>query len=231
MVRLQKFISDAGYTSRRKAEEFIENKKVKVNGKIATLGMKVDEEKDVVEIDGKVLKICKNTVYVMLNKPTGVISAASDDRGRKTVVDIVDVGERIFPVGRLDYDTEGLIILTNDGEFTYKVTHPKFEIEKTYVATLNKNIKDTDKEKLLSGIEIEDYIAKAKVCDEINEEKKETLITISQGKNRQVRKMFDAVGYKVLKLKRISIGKLMLGNLKRGEWKLLSKKELDKIFM
>ncbi|MBR4892383.1 MAG: rRNA pseudouridine synthase [Clostridia bacterium] len=230
MVRLQKFISECGYTSRRKAEEMILNKRVKVNGVIAELGVKVDELTDRVEIDGKLIKKEDEKVYIMINKPTGYLSSVSDDRGRKTVVDLLNIKERVFPVGRLDYDTEGLLILTNDGEFTYKVTHPKFEITKTYVATLNKNLIKEDKQKLLDGVTIEDYIAIASVIEEINEEKKEVLITISQGKNRQVRKMFESVGYKVLKLKRISIGNLMLGSLKRGEWKKLSQKELDRIF-
>ena len=230
MVRLQKFISECGYTSRRKAEEMILNKRVKVNGVIAELGVKVDELTDKVEIDGKLIKKEDEKVYIMINKPTGYLSSVSDDRGRKTVVDLLNIKERVFPVGRLDYDTEGLLILTNDGEFTYKVTHPKFEITKTYVATLNKNLNKEDKQKLLDGVTIEDYTAIASVIEEINEEKKEVLITISQGKNRQVRKMFESVGYKVLKLKRISIGNLMLGSLKRGEWKKLSRKELDRIF-
>ncbi|MBE7029127.1 MAG: rRNA pseudouridine synthase [Ruminococcaceae bacterium] len=230
MVRLQKFISECGYTSRRKAEEMILNKRVKVNGVIAELGVKVDELTDRVEIDGKLIKKEDEKVYIMINKPTGYLSSVSDDRGRKTVVDLLNIKERVFPVGRLDYDTEGLLILTNDGEFTYKVTHPKFEITKTYVATLNKNLIKEDKEKLLDGVKIEDYTAIASIIEEINEEKKEVLITISQGKNRQVRKMFESVGYKVLKLKRISIGNLMLGSLKRGEWKKLSQKELGRIF-
>lgn len=229
MVRLQKFISDAGYTSRRKAEELIEKGQVKVNGVVATLGMKIDETLDEVEINGEILKSEENKVYIMLNKPTGYLSSVTDDRGRKTVVELIDIKERIFPVGRLDYDTEGLLVLTNDGEFTYKVTHPKFEITKTYVATLNKKIDKAHTEKLKNGVDIEDYRAVAKEIDIINEEKKEVLITISQGKNRQVRKMFEAVGYKVVALKRISIGKLLLGTLKTGQWKYLTEKDINKI--
>lgn len=230
MIRLQKYISDSGITSRRKAEELILDGRVKVNGIVATLGCKVDEINDVIEIDSKVISKEENKVYIMLNKPTGYLSSVSDDRGRKTVVDLVDVKERIFPVGRLDFDTEGLLILTNDGEFTYKITHPKFEITKTYLAKLDKKVNPNDLESFLSGIEIEDYVAKAKEVSLINEEKKEVLITISQGKNRQVRKMFEQIGYKVIHLKRISIGKLMLGTLKKGEWKNLSQNDLDKLF-
>lgn len=229
MIRLQKYISNSGVTSRRKSEELISQGRVKVNGIVATLGCSVDETTDIVEIDSKVISREENKVYIMLNKPTGYLSSVTDDRGRKTVVDLIDIKERIFPVGRLDYDTEGLLLLTNDGEFTYKITHPKFEITKTYVATLNKKVNSKDLECLLKGVKIEDYIAKAKEISLINEEKNEVLITISQGKNRQVRKMFEKIGYKVVTLKRISIGKLMLGTLKTGEWKTLSLKELDRL--
>lgn len=230
MIRLQKYISDSGVTSRRKAEELIIQGRVKVNGTVATLGCKVDETCDVVEIDSKVISKEENKVYIMLNKPTGYLSSVTDDRGRKTVVDLVNIKERIFPVGRLDFDTEGLLILTNDGEFTYKITHPKFEITKTYIATLNKKVNPNDLEQFLQGVKIEDYIAKAKEVSLVNSEKNEVLITISQGKNRQVRKMFEKIGYKVITLKRISIGKLMLGTLKSGEFKTLSEKELDRLF-
>lgn len=230
MIRLQKYISNSGVTSRRKAEELISQGRVKVNGIVATLGCSVDETNDVVEIDSKVISNKENKIYIMLNKPTGYLSSVSDDRGRKTVLDLVKVKERIFPVGRLDFDTEGLLILTNDGEFTYKITHPKFEITKTYIANLNKKVSSKDLEILLQGVNIEDYIAKANEISLINEDKNEVLITISQGKNRQVRKMFEKIGYKVITLKRISIGNLMLGTLKTGEFKTLSQKELDKLF-
>ena len=230
MVRLQKYISDAGITSRRKAEELINEGRVKVNGETATIGCKVDELSDKIEIDGEMISCRNEKIYIILNKPTGYLSSVTDDRGRKTVIDLIDIKERVFPVGRLDYDTEGLLILTNDGEFTYKVTHPKFEINKTYVATLDNLPKKEEINKFYNGIQVEDYIATAKEVQIINSDKKEVLITISQGKNRQVRKMFDALGYTVVKLKRISIGKLKLGNLKRGEWKKTDLNDLHKIF-
>ena len=230
MVRLQKYISDAGVTSRRKAEELINEGRVKVNGETATIGCKVDELSDKIEIDGEMISCRNEKIYIILNKPTGYLSSVTDDRGRKTVIDLIDIKERVFPVGRLDYDTEGLLILTNDGEFTYKVTHPKFEINKTYVATLDNLPKNEEINKFYNGIQVEDYIATAKEVQIINNDKKEVLITISQGKNRQVRKMFDALGYTVVKLKRISIGKLKLGNLKRGEWKKTDLNDLQKIF-
>ena len=231
MIRLQKFISDAGVTSRRKAEEIILSGRVKVNGIIAEIGCKVDESKDVIEIDGKKITLNEKNVYILLNKPKGYLSSVTDDRGRKTVVELIGIKERIFPVGRLDYDTEGLLILTNDGDFTYRVTHPKFEINKTYIATLDKKV-EWDKIKILNeGVEIEDYVGKANELSVINEEKNEVLITISQGKNRQVRKMFEKTGYTVKKLRRIRIGGLMLGNLPKGQWRELSKKEAEKIFI
>ncbi len=231
MIRLQKFISDAGVTSRRKAEELIVSGRVKVNGTVAEIGCKVDELKDIVEVDGKKITLNEKNVYILLNKPVGYLSSVTDDRGRKTVVELVGIKERIFPVGRLDYDTEGLLILTNDGDFTYKVTHPKFEINKTYIATLDKKA-EWDKIKILNeGVEIEDYVGKANELSVINEEKNEVLITISQGKNRQVRKMFEKTGYTVKKLRRIRIGGLMLGNLPKGQWRELSKKEAEKIFI
>ena len=230
MVRLQKYISDAGIASRRKAEELILGGRVKVNGQIAEIGCKVDEEIDEIEVDGKIITLQSEKKYIILNKPVGYLSSVTDDRGRKTVIDLVDIRERIFPVGRLDYDTEGLLILTNDGDFTYKVTHPKFEINKTYIATLNSLPKEEEIEKLYDGVEVEDYVARAKETKIINAQKKEVLITISQGKNRQVRKMFAALGYNVVRLKRISIGKLTVGNLKRGEWKETNLKELGEIF-
>ena len=191
----------------------------------------MDESKDVIEIDGKKITLNEKNVYILLNKPKGYLSSVTDDRGRKTVVELIGIKERIFPVGRLDYDTEGLLILTNDGDFTYRVTHPKFEINKTYIATLDKKV-EWDKIKILNeGVEIEDYVGKANELSVINEEKNEVLITISQGKNRQVRKMFEKTGYTVKKLRRIRIGGLMLGNLPKGQWRELSKKEAEKIFI
>jgi len=230
MLRLQKFISDSGLTSRRKAEELITSGRVRVNGLVAELGCKVDEQNDVVEVDGKRITLGEKHIYIMLNKPEGYLSSVTDDRGRKTVVELIGLKERIFPVGRLDYDTEGLLLLTNDGEFTYRVTHPKFEITKTYIATLDKRIMWDRIKVLLDGVEIEDYVGTANALHIINENKNQVMITISQGKNRQVRKMFEKTGYTVKKLQRISIGALRLANLKKGEWRELSKKEAEKIF-
>lgn len=228
MIRLQKYISDCGYASRRKAEELIMEGAVTVNGITARIGDKVDETSCVVRIQNKLIRPETKKVYILLNKPAGYLSSVTDDRGRKTVTDLVsEIKERVVPVGRLDYDTEGLLILTNDGEFTYTVTHPKHQIPKTYVARLDKSPSGKELEKLMEGVEIEDYIAKANNIKKIRA--KEIEITISQGKNRQVRKMFDKIGCKVVKLKRISIGKLTLGNLEMGKWRYLSREELKLI--
>lgn len=230
MIRIQKYISECGYSSRRKAEELIRDGKVLVNGKIAKIGDKVDEDNCHVKINGKLIKRSSSKIYIALNKPAGYISAVKDDKDRKTVIDLLKgVEKRVFPVGRLDYDTEGLLILTNDGEFTNKVTHPKYKIKKTYFAITERDITESDASLMLSGIEIDDYIAKADKFKIDNNKKNRATITISQGKNRQVRKMFDATGNSVKKLRRISIGKYELGNLKTGEFKYLNNSDLNKI--
>jgi len=225
-MRLQKYISECGYCSRRKAETAISDGRVSVNGVVVTtLGTKVSYE-DEIKIDGKILKIQKK-VYVMLNKPKGCITAVSDDRGRKTVLDYVsEVPESLFPVGRLDYDTEGLLILTSDGDFANKLIHPSKNIKKTYLAGLNKLPEVSELEKLKKGVAIEDYIAVANEVYVYDKKNNICLIKISSGKNRQVRKMFDAIGYKVINLKRISIGEIKLGDLKPGAYRFLSEEEI-----
>lgn len=230
MIRIQKYISECGYSSRRKAEELIKDGKVLINGKIAKIGDKVDENNCHVKINGKLIKKCDTKVYIALNKPSGYISAVKDDKDRKTVVDLLKgVEKRVFPVGRLDYDTEGLLILTNDGEFTNKVTHPKYKIKKTYFAITERDITENDVSLMLNGIEIDDYTAKADKFKIDKNKKNRATITISQGKNRQVRKMFEATGNNVKKLRRISIGKFDLGNLKIGEFKYINNSDLNKI--
>lgn len=231
MERLQKVISRAGVASRRKAEQLILEGKVKVNGEVVTeLGTKVSDS-DTVEVNG--IKLEKeDKVYYMLYKPRGVISAVTDDKGRKTVVDFFKnkVEQRIFPVGRLDYDTTGLLLLTNDGEFSNLLTHPKYEIDKTYIARLKgvptiENIK-----KLQRGILLDDgKTAPAKVkliSRDFKANKSICEITIHEGRNRQVRRMFEAIGTPVVKLKRERFGFLTLGNLKPGEYRELSKHEV-----
>lgn len=233
--RLQKFIANKGICSRRKAEELILNGKVKVNGKIILeLGTKIDIDKDIVEVNGE--KISNNIdkkIYVLLNKPIGYVTTTKDQFGRDTVLDLVKVKEKILPVGRLDMYTSGALILTNDGDFIYKVTHPKHEIEKTYNVTVRGKITEEDVEKLTNGVEIENYVskeAKVKIL-KINDEKNLSRIeiTIHEGKNREVRKMCEAIGKKVLALHRTKIGNINVKNLKLGEWRYLNQKEVKSL--
>lgn len=227
LKRLQKYISECGYTSRRKAEELIAKGVVTVNDIVVTeAGTKVSET-DEVKINGIIIKPQKKR-YIMLNKPSGYITAVSDDRGRKTVVELVkDIPENLFPVGRLDYDTEGLLILTSDGDFANNVIHPSKKMIKTYVAKLDRLPDKTSIELLKKGVEIEDYIAVANdlfVSDYTNNE---CVIKITSGKNRQVRKMFDHINCHVMNLKRISIGELSLGDLKIGQYRNLTEAEIQ----
>lgn len=234
MERLQKVIAYAGVASRRKAEQLITEGKVKVNGKVVReLGTKVSNS-DTIEVEGVKLEK-EDKVYFLLYKPKGYISAVTDDKGRKTVVDIFKkrVPERIFPVGRLDYETTGLLLLTNDGEFSYQLTHPKFKIDKTYIARV-KGVPTIDGlKKLQRGIKLEDgKTAPAKVSMTSFDEKAGKAIceiTIHEGRNRQVRRMFEAIGTPVVKLKRERFAFLDLGNLKPGEYRELTKHEVKQL--
>ena len=232
-IRLQKFLADQGIASRRKCEEFIESGRVKVNGKTVELGFKVDPEKDKVEFDGKqVSNSKKEFTYILLNKPIGVVTTADDQFDRETVLDLVKVKPRVVPVGRLDMYTSGALILTDDGDFVYKVTHPKHEINKTYTVTLVGIVSDEDIENLRKGVVIDgDYTtkpARARIM-KIDEAKNisRVEITIHEGKNRQVRKMCEAIGKKVLALHRAKIGNLGVKDLKLGTWRYMTKKEVE----
>ena len=234
MERLQKFLANAGVASRRKCEELISEGKVKVNGKVVTeLGTKIEPEKDVVEYNGQVIKENEKKVYILLNKPIGYVTTSHDQFNRDTVLDLVKVKERVVPVGRLDMYTSGALILSNDGDFVYKVTHPKHEITKTYTVTLKGIITNDEVQKLRDGIKIEDYTtkpAKVKILKTDNEKKQSRLeITIHEGKNRQVRKMCEAVGRKVLALHRSKIGSLGVKDLKIGTWRYLSEDEKNNL--
>ncbi|MGE5632504.1 MAG: pseudouridine synthase [Caulobacteraceae bacterium] len=230
LERLQKVMSEFGVASRRKCEELILEGRVKVNGiTVAELGAKVDKQKDIIELDGKVIKQSNEKIYILLNKPIGYITSVRDQFGRPTVLDLVQgVKERVYPVGRLDYDTEGLIILTNDGELTYRITHPKHNIDKTYRALLRGKTGKADVEAFMKGIAVEDYITSPARLELIKYINGDSLvnITIHEGKNRQVRKMCREIGHEVIKLKRISIGKITLGNLQKGTWRHLNDEEV-----
>lgn len=234
MERLQKVIASSGYCSRRKAEDLIKEKRVSVNGNIVTeMGTKVDTS-DIIEIDGKMLNKQNDKVYYLLNKPRGVISSAEDEKGRKTVVDLIDTTERIYPVGRLDYDTTGLIILTNDGNLTNLLTHPSNKVPKTYLAKLKGVIDKDTIAKLKSGPIVEGR--KVEVVD-FKIKKKDTikdatyiLITIIEGRNHIVKKLFESLGFLVDKLTRVSYDFLTIDNLKSGEYRALSIKEVKKLY-
>jgi len=229
-IRLQKYIALAGIASRRKDEELIRNGLVTVNGKIVTeMGTRVNGS-DVVEVCGKRAKLEENKIYIMLNKPKGYVSTAKDQFSRKTVLDLIDgVKERVYPVGRLDYDTSGLLLLTNDGDFSYRMTHPRHNVNKVYIATVSGEVGMDVVEKFKKGIEIDGYMTSPSTMRVLckNKEKSTVEITIHEGRNRQVRKMCEAVGHPVLDLKRISIGNLTLGNLKEGQWRYLTEFEVE----
>lgn len=232
-IRLQKYLAEAGIASRRKCEEYILQGRIKVNGEIVNkLGTKVSPEKDIVEFNNKQVNRVEKKVYILLNKPIDYVTTAKDQFNRPTVLDLVkDVDAKVLPVGRLDMYTSGALILTNDGEFMYKVTHPKYEIEKTYTVTIRGIITDEEVEKLKNGVKIDDYItgkAKVKIL-KTNKEKNfsRIQITIHEGKNREVRKMCEAIDKKVLALHRRKIGNLDVKNLALGDWRYLSKKEVD----
>lgn len=233
-IRLQKYMAEAGISSRRKAEELILEGKVKVNGKtINELGIKIVPNKDIVEYNGKKVVLEKEYVYILLNKPIGYVTTVKDQFNRDSILDLVKINKRIVPVGRLDMYTSGAIILTNDGDFVYKVTHPKHEIEKTYTVTIKGIVKSNEVEELKKGVKIEDYITKParvkilKTDEEKNISRLE--ITIHEGKNRQVRKMCEAIGHKVLALHRSKIAGIGVKDLELGKWRYLTRNEVKKI--
>ena len=233
MERLQKIIANSGYCSRRKAEELILNGKVRVNGEVInTLGSKVSYS-DTIIINGVTLKL-EPKEYVLLYKPRGVVSSAHDDKGRKTVVDIVESENRLYPVGRLDYDTSGLLLLTNDGELTNLLIHPSHEVEKVYVAKIDDIVIPSLVKSLEKGIIIDGKkTGKARVkIKKIDKKKKSSLIelTIYEGRNHQVKKMFEAIGYHVSKLKREKFAGLTLDGLKSGEYRHLNIKEVKTLY-
>ncbi len=232
--RLQKYLAQCGVASRRKCEELILQGRVQVNGGTVTeLGTKINPEKDKIKFDGKDVKQSQKLVYILLNKPIGYVTTADDQFGRDTVLDLVKVKERIVPVGRLDMYTSGALILTNDGDFVYQVTHPKHEIEKTYTVTIKGIVQNNEVEQLRSGVKIDDYItkpARVKILKTDTEKDISRLeITIHEGKNRQVRKMCEAIGRKVLALHRSKIGNLGVKDLELGKWRYLNSKEVKGI--
>ena len=232
MERIQKIIASSGYCSRRKAEELIKQGRVFVDGEVITeLGFKTFENADI-RIDGKPLNKEEKVVY-LLNKPKNIISSSSDDKGRKTVVDLIDSPYRLYPLGRLDFDSSGLILLSNDGELMQKLIHPKYEVEKVYEVTIDGIINKDSIQKLEKGVMVDERMtapAKVKLI-RINENKYTSFleVCIHEGRNRQIRKMFKAVGFNVIKLHRIKEATVELGNLKSGEYRRLKPHELKKL--
>ncbi len=237
LIRLNKLIADSGVASRRHADRLIEDGHVTVNGKrVFEMGLKVDPRTDKVSVDGKPLKTVHRKLYILFHKPTGVLTTMEDPLDRPTVADYVDrIPERVFPVGRLDWDSEGLLILTNDGDFANRVMHPKEEVTKTYLVKLDGQPKPEQIQKLLKGVTIVGGKVEARHVEKIIRHKGSDQydwfkIVITEGKNRQIRQMFEKIGYDVLKLQRVAIGRLKLGSLERGEWTYLGEDSLKKIF-
>lgn len=234
-MRINKYIASTGFCSRRKAEQVILSGRVRVNGeRVTELSTQVDENNDEVMIDGKVIRLEERKIYILLNKPEGYITTAKDQFDRKSVIDLVDVKERVYPVGRLDYETSGLLILTNDGDLTMDITHPSKKIAKVYRAIVKGKVLEKSKLDFENGLEIENYItspAKMKILKYDKENNRSFLeVTIYEGRNRQVRKMLRKIGNPVLRLKRVGIGSLRDNSLKIGEYRELTEDEIKLIF-
>ena len=234
MERLQKVIANSGYCSRRKAEELIKLGSVYVNGeKVTEMGFKVSGN-DAIEVEGKILNLDSDKVYYLLNKPRGIISSVSDEKNRKTVVDLIDTDKRIYPIGRLDYDTTGLILLTNDGELANTLMHPSYKVTKKYIAKLNKYFEISDLKKLENGINIDGVkcIPTRVKIKTNNKEQDYSIVEISiiEGRNHIIKKLFMKLGYLVDKLSRVEYAFLNLDGLKVGEYRELTTKEVKKLY-
>ncbi len=229
-MRINKFMATCGVASRRKCDELIEKGRVKVNANVCKkLGMQINPEQDLVTVDDCPIRLTNNFVYYMLNKPCNVVTTVSDPNGRPTVMDYMPQGKnRIFPIGRLDYNTSGLLLFTNDGDVAQKLLHPSFEFGKTYVVDIKGNILDAEIKKLQNGVDIGDFVTSPAKVEILKTTPTTTTlkIVIHEGKNRQVRRMFDAVGHKVQKLQRVAVGKIKLGDLPLGKYRELTKEEI-----
>ncbi|MBQ9061074.1 MAG: rRNA pseudouridine synthase [Firmicutes bacterium] len=229
-MRLNKYIASAGICSRRKADELIAAGNVKINGAVMReMGYDV-QEGDRVSVNGRPIEAADHKVYVAVNKPKGYITSMDDDRDRATVAELVkDIPERLFPVGRLDYNTTGLLLMTNDGDLAYRLTHPKHEVYKTYVALVSGIISDARLARLRKGVDIGGFVTSPARVKVIKQNPRSTLVEISirEGKNRQVRKMFKAVGNNVMELERIAIGDVRLGHMQQGHYRKLTRQEIE----
>ncbi|MFC1696927.1 pseudouridine synthase [Nanoarchaeota archaeon] len=227
--RVQKIISNAGYCSRRKAEELIEQGKVMVNNIKITLGDKASKN-DTIKVEGNTIKSKLKKIYIILNKPKGFITTTFDLFRRKKVLDLVNINERIYPVGRLDRDSEGLLLLTNDGDFANKIMHPSYEIKKVYYVKLNKPLKEEHKSKIESGIKFKEGWTSKSEIEFLNPEKTLVNISLHEGKNKVVKRLFNTFRYNVDYLRRVMVGKLKLENVELGKWRYLTENEIKKIF-
>lgn len=228
--RIQKLLAAAGVASRRKSDELVAAGRVKINGETALTGQSADPAVDEISLDGELLSVEKKR-YLLLNKPTGFVTTLSDPEGRPTVMDLVDVEERVYPVGRLDAETSGLLLLTNDGLFSHRVAHPRFEIDKVYVADVAKSLTAAGKQQLETGVELEDGMTRPAAVELIGpmagNSGKRVQITVHEGKKRIVRRMLDAVGSPVISLERVQLGDLTLDGVKQGKWRQLAGAEVD----
>lgn len=228
MVRLNKYLAECGVGSRRECDRLIADGAVVVNGKKATLGMEVSES-DQITVNGKRVGNKQKNYYLMLHKPKGYVTTVKDDLGRKTVMDLIDVNARLYPVGRLDYDTEGLLILTNDGDLANRLTHPRNEVNKTYVCRISGMLTESERLQLERGVLIDGVKTAPARVKILKQDQHHTRceITIHEGRNRQVKKMFEAVGKEIEFLKRVAVGDLRLGGLNRGEYRFLNEYEVE----
>lgn len=228
-MRIQKYMAQCGVASRRKSEELIIAGLVKVNGKVVrTPGFPIDPQKDVVSVNERIIKAASE-MYIMINKPKGVLSTSDDTHGRQRVLDLVDIDERLYTIGRLDMETEGLLLLTNDGELTFRLTHPKHEFNKTYVGLVRGRPTESSLEGFRQGMDVEDYHTAPAAVKVLEYFEGATLLEmiIHEGKKRQIRKMCGVMGHPIQELKRIAVGKLTLGDLKPGEWRYLRDDEIE----
>ena len=229
-MRVQKYLSQCGVASRRKAELLIEKKEITINGEIAKLGDSIYPG-DIVKYKNKVVKLSDLLYHIMLNKPPGYITSVKDQFGRKTVLDLIPKNIKVYPIGRLDYNTSGLLLLTNDGNLAYKLTHPKHNIAKTYIVEITENITAKDLAKLRQGVHIDNYLTKPALANIIANDPTTLQLTIKEGKNRQIRKMLQAIGHKVISLKRVAVGNLQLGSLRQGDYRHLTQKEVSDLVL
>jgi 23S rRNA pseudouridine2605 synthase len=229
--RLQKILAAAGIASRRASEELIVAGRVTVNGETAHLGQKADPATDVVLVDGERVNVDPDLVYVMLNKPQGVVTTVDDPEGRPTVMDLINLPQRLFPVGRLDQDTEGLLLLTNDGDLAHALTHPSYEVERIYVALVPGPVRKKPLAQLRAGVELEDGYARPKRARVLGEEAGRALVEVvmTEGRKREVRRLLGTLGMKVERLARVSFAGVELGELRQGKWRFLTQPEIGQL--